>query len=82
MYEVSSGTYRDGRRCGRKHTITALGSLRARQLHQMLAVSPIHDRDGPISKGASTLIIGVATSPFFADRAVAEENWQGVTIES
>lgn len=68
--EVSSSTYRDGRRCGRKHTITALGSVRARQLHQMLAVSPIHDdRDGPISKGASTLIIGVATSPFFADES-------------
>lgn len=31
------------------------------------------DRDAPISKGASTLIIGVATSPFFAEEIAARK---------
>lgn len=61
---------------GRKHTITALGSVRARQLHRMLAVFLRRSTIAPISKGASTLIIGVATSP--TNRAA--KNWQGFTI--
>lgn len=63
---------------GRKHTITALGSVRARQLHRMLAVFLRRSTIAPISKGASTLIIGVATSP--TNRAA--KNWQGFTIGS